>query len=379
MIFGKVGLLLRESFESRGWKCLRLGMETCVAAGASFPGRWPWSWHHWVPSLSAKGASKGFHPHHRSFLLCFCLVLFILAALGFPSLNRLFSSCAEQEPSSCCAWAACGSGVSCRGAQAPGCSGTRSCSFPGSAAVVHRLHGCSACGALPLSRQGSPRPGSHCTPFLSSLSASTLSVSSGSSLGSPASSRGSLNTSSRGPTPSAPASSTTPAQGDQLDVGLSVQTGLPPAGQCGYMPSGPITTIHEHAGGQVPQPAWPERPRAAAAAPGHPTPGRGPQVRNVPVLRGPPCLPCPRRLPLLVLEGAFPMSPHDGPSTSSLLTLRTVSWAATLADISLREHQLLLDPDPEERPVSAGREQGAWRVCSGATVRGARRHTETTL
>ncbi|KAM6132526.1 LOW QUALITY PROTEIN: protein WWC2 [Pterocles gutturalis] len=79
------------------------------------------------------------------------------------------------------------------------------------------------------------------------LSASTLSVSSGSSLGSLASSRGSLNTSSRGSLNSLSSTDLYYNQGDQI-TNLDYQYKLDFILQekSGYIPSGPITTIHEN-------------------------------------------------------------------------------------------------------------------------------------
>ncbi|XP_070613591.1 protein WWC2 isoform X6 [Erythrolamprus reginae] len=82
---------------------------------------------------------------------------------------------------------------------------------------------------------------------LKSLSASTLSVSSGSSLGSLASSRGSLNTSSRGSLNSLNSTDLYYNQGDQpVDLDYQYKLDFILQEKCGYIPSGPITTIHEN-------------------------------------------------------------------------------------------------------------------------------------
>ncbi|XP_058693623.1 protein WWC2 isoform X2 [Poecile atricapillus] len=82
---------------------------------------------------------------------------------------------------------------------------------------------------------------------LRSLSASTLSVSSGSSLGSLASSRGSLNTSSRGSLNSLSSTDLYYNQGDQItDLDYQYKLDFILQEKTGYIPSGPITTIHEN-------------------------------------------------------------------------------------------------------------------------------------
>ncbi|NXE31170.1 WWC2 protein, partial [Ptilorrhoa leucosticta] len=82
---------------------------------------------------------------------------------------------------------------------------------------------------------------------LRSLSASTLSVSSGSSLGSLASSQGSLNTSSRGSLNSLSSTDLYYNQGDQItDLDYQYKLDFILQEKTGYIPSGPITTIHEN-------------------------------------------------------------------------------------------------------------------------------------
>ncbi|XP_069487573.1 protein WWC2 [Ambystoma mexicanum] len=85
----------------------------------------------------------------------------------------------------------------------------------------------------------------HCQ--LKSLSASTLSVSSGSSLGSLASSRGSLDTSSRGSLNSLSSTDLYFNQGDQIiDLDYQYKLDFILQDKSGYIPCGPITTIHEN-------------------------------------------------------------------------------------------------------------------------------------
>ncbi|XP_078418003.1 protein WWC2-like isoform X1 [Cetorhinus maximus] len=82
---------------------------------------------------------------------------------------------------------------------------------------------------------------------LKSLSASTLSVSSGSSLGSLTSSRGSLNTSSRGSLNSLSSTELYYNQSDQTpDLDFQYKLDFMLQEKAGYSPSGPITTIHEN-------------------------------------------------------------------------------------------------------------------------------------
>ncbi|XP_027385992.1 protein WWC2 isoform X2 [Bos indicus x Bos taurus] len=191
---------------------------------------------------------------------------------------------------------------------------------------------------------------------LKNLSASTLSVSSGSSLGSLASSRGSLNTSSRGSLNSLSSSELYyTSQGDQLDADYQYKLDFLLQEKGGYMPSGPITTIHEHEVAKSPsQPGQSGSggAAAAAAAPGHPAPLAEPpksvtslSSRSSLSSLSPPGSP-------LVLEGAFPMSTHGSPLHQFSADFEDCELSSHFADISLREHQLLLDPDPGGAPSS---------------------------
>ncbi|XP_075412960.1 protein WWC2 [Tenrec ecaudatus] len=150
---------------------------------------------------------------------------------------------------------------------------------------------------------------------LKSLSASTLSMSSGSSLGSLASSRGSLNTSSRGSLNSLSSSELFySSQGDQLDLDYQYKLDFLLQEKGGYIPSGPITTIHENEVVKSPsQPGQSDPCGAAATAAGHPPP-LSEVPKSVTSLSSrsslsslsPPGSP-------LVLEGAFPMPAQDTP------------------------------------------------------------------
>ncbi|OWK00343.1 hypothetical protein Celaphus_00019240, partial [Cervus elaphus hippelaphus] len=91
---------------------------------------------------------------------------------------------------------------------------------------------------------------------------------------------------------------------------------------------------------------------AAAAAPGHPAPlAEAPKSvtslssRSSLSSLSPPGSP-------LVLEGAFPMSPHDGALHQFSADFEDCELSGHFADISLGEHQLLLDPDPGGAPPS---------------------------
>ncbi|MXQ84291.1 hypothetical protein E5288_WYG014303 [Bos mutus] len=157
---------------------------------------------------------------------------------------------------------------------------------------------------------------------LKNLSASTLSVSSGSSLGSLASSRGSLNTSSRGSLNSLSSSELYyTSQGDQLDADYQYKLDFLLQEKGGYMPSGPITTIHEH---ESVTSLSSRSSLSSLSPPGSP----------------------------LVLEGAFPMSTHGSPLHQFSADFEDCELSSHFADISLREHQLLLDPDPGGAPSS---------------------------
>ncbi|XP_035148459.3 protein WWC2 isoform X4 [Callithrix jacchus] len=182
---------------------------------------------------------------------------------------------------------------------------------------------------------------------LKSLSASTLSMSSGSSLGSLASSRGSLNTSSRGSLNSL--SSTElyySSPSDQIDVDYQYKLDFLLQEKSGYIPSGPITTIHENEVVKSPsQPGQSGLCGVAAAATGH-TPPLAEAPKSVTSLSSrsslsslsPPGSP-------LVLEGTFPMSSHGASLHQFTADFEDCELRSHFADLSLIENQILLDSD----------------------------------
>lgn len=180
-----------------------------------------------------------------------------------------------------------------------------------------------------------------------SLSASTLSMSSGSSLGSLASSRGSLNTSSRGSLNSLSSSELYhSSQGDQIDVDYQYKLDFLLQEKGGYIPSGPITTIHENEVAKSPsQPGASGLCGVAAAATGH-TPALTEAPKSVTSLSSrsslsslsPPGSP-------LVLEGTFPTSSHDTSLHQFTADFEDCELSSHFADISLGENPILLDSD----------------------------------
>ncbi|XP_044616629.1 protein WWC2 isoform X3 [Equus asinus] len=182
---------------------------------------------------------------------------------------------------------------------------------------------------------------------LKSLSASTLSMSSGSSLGSLASSRGSLNTSSRGSLNSLSSNELYyTSQGDQIDADYQYKLDFLLQEKGGYIPSGPITTIHENEVVKSPsQPGQGGPCGAAAAATGH-TPALTEAPKSVTSLSSrsslsslsPPGSP-------LVLEGTFPMSSPDAPLHQFTADFEDCELSSHFADIGLGENQVLLDSD----------------------------------
>uniref|UniRef100_A0A9L0SFS6 WW and C2 domain containing 2 n=1 Tax=Equus caballus TaxID=9796 RepID=A0A9L0SFS6_HORSE len=182
---------------------------------------------------------------------------------------------------------------------------------------------------------------------LKSLSASTLSMSSGSSLGSLASSRGSLNTSSRGSLNSLSSNELYyTSQGDQIDADYQYKLDFLLQEKGGYIPSGPITTIHENEVVKSPsQPGQGGPCGAAAAATGH-TPPLTEAPKSVTSLSSrsslsslsPPGSP-------LVLEGTFPMSSPDAPLHQFTADFEDCELSSHFADIGLGENQVLLDSD----------------------------------
>ncbi|XP_066093991.1 protein WWC2 [Saccopteryx bilineata] len=182
---------------------------------------------------------------------------------------------------------------------------------------------------------------------LKSLSASTLSMSSGSSLGSLASSRGSLNTSSRGSLNSLSSSELYyTSQGDQMDADYQYKLDFLLQEKGGYIPSGPITTIHENEVVKSPsQPGQSGPCGAAAAATGH-TPPLTEAPKSLTSLSSrsslsslsPPGSP-------LVLEGTFLLSSHDVALHQFAVDFEDCELSRHFADMGLSEHPVLLDPD----------------------------------
>lgn len=172
-------------------------------------------------------------------------------------------------------------------------------------------------------------------------------MSSGSSLGSLASSRGSLNTSSRGSLNSLSSSELYySSQGDQLDADYQYKLDFLLQEKGGYTPSGPITTIHENEVVKSPsQPGQSGPCGAAAAAAGH-APPLAEAPKSVTSLSSrsslsslsPPGSP-------LVLEGTFPMSPHDVPLHQFTSDFDDCELSSHFADMGLGESQMLLDAD----------------------------------
>ncbi|XP_073910998.1 protein WWC2 isoform X5 [Castor canadensis] len=182
---------------------------------------------------------------------------------------------------------------------------------------------------------------------LKSLSASTLSMSSGSSLGSLASSRGSLNTSSRGSLSSLSSSELYySSQGDQIDVDYQHKLDFLLQEKSGYTPSGPITTIHENEVVKSPsQPGQSGLCGMAATATGH-IPALSEAPKSVTSLSSrsslsslsPPGSP-------LVLEGTFPMSSHEASLHQFTADFEDCELNSHFADIGLDGNQILLESD----------------------------------
>ncbi|NXL58288.1 WWC2 protein, partial [Chordeiles acutipennis] len=177
---------------------------------------------------------------------------------------------------------------------------------------------------------------------LRSLSASTLSVSSGSSLGSLASSRGSLNTSSRGSLNSLSSTDLYYNQGDQItDLDYQYKLDFILQEKSGYIPSGPITTIHENevvsSHGRL---GYSDTPSAAD----HPKLTEPPKSvtslssRSSLSSLSPPGSP-------LVLEAAFSMSGQNSALHHHTTDFEDCDILGDFASISLCENQILLDSE----------------------------------
>ncbi|XP_071412388.1 protein WWC2 isoform X3 [Pithys albifrons albifrons] len=177
---------------------------------------------------------------------------------------------------------------------------------------------------------------------LRSLSTSTLSVSSGSSLGSLASSRGSLNTSSRGSLNSLSSTDLYYSQGDQVtDLDYQYKLDFILQEKSGYVPSGPITTIHENevvsSHGRL---GYSDSPSAAD----HPKLTEPPKSvtslssRSSLSSLSPPGSP-------LVVEAAFSVSAQNSPLHHLISDFEDPDFLGDFAGISLCENQILLDSD----------------------------------
>ncbi|XP_063258234.1 protein WWC2 isoform X5 [Prinia subflava] len=175
---------------------------------------------------------------------------------------------------------------------------------------------------------------------LRSLSASTLSVSSGSSLGSLASSRGSLNTSSRGSLNSLSSTDLYYNQGDQItDLDYQYKLDFILQEKTGYSPSGPITTIHENevvsSHGRL---GYSDSPSAAD----HPKLTEPPKSvtslssRSSLSSLSPPGSP---------LEAAFSVSAQNSPLHHLTTDFEDSDLSGDFAGISFCENQILLDSE----------------------------------
>ncbi|XP_030047377.1 protein WWC2 [Microcaecilia unicolor] len=180
---------------------------------------------------------------------------------------------------------------------------------------------------------------------LKSLSTSTLSVSSGSSLGSLASSRGSLNTSSRGSLNSLSSTDLYYTQSEQVtDLDYQYKLDFILQEKSGYIPSGPITTIHEN------EVASSHSRLGYSNSSGSPSPGHTTKVveppKSVTSLSSrsslsslsPPGSP-------LVLEGVFTASTQDLPLHHLPTDFEDCELPGHFAGMDLSEHQILLDAE----------------------------------
>ncbi|KFR14787.1 Protein WWC2, partial [Opisthocomus hoazin] len=177
---------------------------------------------------------------------------------------------------------------------------------------------------------------------LRSLSASTLSVSSGSSLGSLASSRGSLNTSSRGSLNSLSSTDLYYNHGDQIpDLDYQYKLDFILQEKSGYIPSGPITTIHENeVVGSHGRLGYSDSPSAADHSRSTEPPKSVTSLSSRSSLSSlsPPGSP-------LVLEAAFSGSAQNSPLHHLTADFEDCGISGDFAGISLCENQILLDSE----------------------------------
>ncbi|XP_036372995.1 protein WWC2-like [Megalops cyprinoides] len=191
---------------------------------------------------------------------------------------------------------------------------------------------------------------------LKSLSASTLSVSSGSSLGSLASSRGSLNASSRGSLNSLSSGDLYYGQAEQpLDLDYQYKLDLLLQEKPAYAPS-TITTIHENEVARSPGAGAAGAAGAAQQADGGPPaqarPAEPPKSvaslssRSSLSSLSPPGSP-------LVLEGAFPPPAHD-----LVADFGEGDAAGDFAGLTFYDNQILLDSEPGDKELGDGVRRG---------------------
>ncbi|NXV26890.1 WWC2 protein, partial [Rissa tridactyla] len=219
---------------------------------------------------------------------------------------------------------------------------------------------------------------------LRSLSASTLSVSSGSSLGSLASSRGSLNTSSRGSLNSLSSTDLYYNQGDQItDLDYQYKLDFILQEKSSYIPSGPITTIHENeVVGSHGRLGYRDSPSAAD----HPKLTEPPKSvtslssRSSLSSLSPPGSP-------LVLEAAFSGSAQNSPLHHLTADFEDCDLSGDFAGISLCENQMLLDSEaragsripPDDKDLNEGIRQPLPSLHEGSSGVDLPRRTATHL
>uniref|UniRef100_A0A670XQ44 WW and C2 domain containing 2 n=1 Tax=Pseudonaja textilis TaxID=8673 RepID=A0A670XQ44_PSETE len=180
---------------------------------------------------------------------------------------------------------------------------------------------------------------------LKSLSASTLSVSSGSSMGSLASSRGSLNTSSRGSLNSLNSTDLYYNQGDQpVDLDYQYKLDFILQEKCGYIPSGPITTIHENEVVSSHEKMGYSDSSSSLAASHAPKITEPPKSVTSFSSRSSLSSLSPPESPL-VLEGGFSVPPQDSPLHHFATDFEDCDLPSDFTSITTCEKQILLDSE----------------------------------